>query len=180
MRPVEQLREFDAFLAARGQRFDAVVVGGAALALLGVTDRETRDCDVLDPDIPDEVLAAAKDFAAAQRANGTTLDESWLNNGPKDLKRTLPDGWATRLQPAYSGTALHLQTLGRRDLLATKLFAMCDRETDADDCRRLAPTRAEVEDLRAWLHEQDANEAWPAHVDQRLERLLREIGDVRP
>jgi hypothetical protein len=179
VKPAEQLKGFDALLARRWLRFDAVVVGGAALALLGVTERETRDCDVLDPDIPGEVLTAAQDFAAAQRAKGITLDDGWLNNGPVDLERALPDGWAERLRPAYSGTALHLQTLGRRDSLATKLFAMCDRETDADDCRRLAPTREEVDDLRSCLHDQGADDAWPAHVDQRLDRLLREIDSVR-
>ena len=180
MKPATLLQEFDAFLAERDVRFEAVIIGGAALALLGVIDRETRDCDVLDPDIPDEIVAIAKEFAIAQTRLGHALDENWLNNGPSDLKRTLPEGWGQRLQEAFSGQAVRLQTLGRNDLLATKLFALCYRETDADDCRRLAPTREEVDALQPWVIEQDANTLWPAHVKQRLERLLVEVENVRP
>lgn len=180
MKPLPLLQQFDAFLVQRALRFEGVVIGGTALALLGVIDRETRDCDVLDPEIPEPVTNAAREFAHAQTRAGQPLDEHWLNNGPQDLKRTLPEGWSARLQPAFSGKAVELQTLGRKDLLATKLFALCDRETDAQDCLRLAPTRAEVEALLPWVAEQDANELWPAHVEKRLERLLAEVENVRP
>jgi hypothetical protein len=40
---------FDAYLAPNGLSFQAVVIGGAALNLLGAVVRATKDCDVLDP-----------------------------------------------------------------------------------------------------------------------------------
>lgn len=49
MQPSAIIPAFDAYLAARGLRFDAVIIGGSALVLLGVVTRTTDDCDVLDP-----------------------------------------------------------------------------------------------------------------------------------
>jgi len=49
MLPRETIARFDSFLHERGLGLEAVVVGGAALGLLGVTDRQTRDVDVLQP-----------------------------------------------------------------------------------------------------------------------------------
>ena len=42
--PRETLEAFDRFLADRTLRPDAVVIGGAALNLLGVISRPTKDC----------------------------------------------------------------------------------------------------------------------------------------
>jgi hypothetical protein len=47
MLPRVTLDAFDQFLAARELRLDAVVLGGAALVLLGVIERATRDVDDL-------------------------------------------------------------------------------------------------------------------------------------
>ena len=75
MKPRETLEAFDAFLAERGLRLDAVVVGGAALNLLGVVSRPTKDCDILYPQLPDEIGNAAKAFAAARRQAGVDLGD---------------------------------------------------------------------------------------------------------
>jgi len=63
MKPKETLMEFDEYLAVRKLTFEAIVIGGAALAILGVVSRETQDCDVLDPNIPPEVANAAREFS---------------------------------------------------------------------------------------------------------------------
>ena len=49
MCPRETLQAFDRLLAQRGLRLDAIVVGGAALNLLGVISLETKDWDILHP-----------------------------------------------------------------------------------------------------------------------------------
>ena len=49
MKPRETLAAFDRYLAARDLRLEAVVIGGAALNLLGVVARPTKDCDILSP-----------------------------------------------------------------------------------------------------------------------------------
>ncbi|OGQ09138.1 MAG: hypothetical protein A2138_12010 [Deltaproteobacteria bacterium RBG_16_71_12] len=82
MKPRETIRPFDAFLAARGLKLEAVIVGGAALVLLGAITRETRDCDVMVPDLPRDNLGAAHAFAAEVRGTGVPLQDDWLNNGP--------------------------------------------------------------------------------------------------
>ena len=143
MLPRPTIEAFDAWLKARLLRLEAVVIGGLALGLLGITNRQTRDFDVLHPELPEDVAQAARDFASDMRDKGVALADDWLNNGPIQVADILPDGWLLRVQVAYEGKAIKLLTLGRADLLKTKLFALCDRGTDLDDCLALGPTAAE-------------------------------------
>jgi hypothetical protein len=176
MKPLEVLQQFDSFLAAKGLSFDAIVIGGAALAILGTITRETQDCDVLSPKIPADILKAAKDFSHELTAQGGDLKEDWLNNGPETLMDVLPKEWRTRTQELYAGKALHLQTLGRPDLLRSKFFAYCDRQQDLPDCIALKPTKAEVQDAMDWLRHQDTNPGWPEHVNKSMAALAKRLG----
>jgi hypothetical protein len=94
MEPTDILSQFDRFLAERGLALEAIVIGGAALALLGVISRQTRDCDVLYPQLPDAIKEAASEFATQVRQQGDVLADDWLNNGPSLLADVLPEGWA--------------------------------------------------------------------------------------
>ncbi|HEX6851705.1 MAG TPA: hypothetical protein VF139_09895 [Candidatus Polarisedimenticolaceae bacterium] len=78
MKPLETIGRFDRFLADEGLHLDAVVIGGVAMALLGVPSRQTRDCDVLTPQIPTAIVDAASRFAARERERSQALDESDL------------------------------------------------------------------------------------------------------
>ena len=176
MRPRETLTAFDHYLEALGLHFRGVVIGGAALNLLGLVSRTTRDCDILDPVLPTDVLAAASAFAAERRRLGEILDDGWLNNGPASLVRELPSGWRDRLAPAFAGQALVLTTLGRADLLRSKLLALCDRGIDLADCLALAPAAGELAALLPWVEEQDLNPAWPDHVRATLADLAQRLG----
>lgn len=176
MVPRETMKAFDAWLSERPLSFEAVIVGGSALALLGVIDRQTRDLDVLFPPLTKAVQEAAREFAAHVRRDGIQLADDWLNNGPMDLGSTLPAGWLERVQSLYSGIALKLSTLGREDLLKSKLFALCDRGTDLGDCLARAPTRGEIDGAETWLVQQDADPMWPEHVRETLVDLSRRLG----
>jgi hypothetical protein len=176
MYPRETLQAFDRFLAARGLRLGAVVVGGTALNLVGVVTRETRDCDILEPILSPEILEAAREFAAEQTVTGNRLSAGWLNNGPAQLVAVLPDGWRGRLQLAFRGSRIELLTLGRADLLKVKLFAMLDRGLDLADCIALHPTASELADARPWLENQDLNPGWPEHVRRTLADLAQRLG----
>ena len=176
MLPRRTIEAFDLHLAAVGLRLDAVVIGGSALALLDVITRETRDFDILAPALDPGVADAARAFAAAQRSLGVPLMDEWLNNGPMQLGDVLPADWRSRVRVAYEGVAVRLDTLGRADLLCTKLFALCDRGTDLTDCLALAPTAAEVTEALPWVAYQDANPDWPNHVAATLADLQRRLG----
>ncbi len=168
------LREFDIYLASLNLRFRSVIIGGAALIALGIIKRATRDVDCLDPVLPEAVKVAARRFALERR--DLQLDENWLNNGPISLQNDLPNGWRERLVPVFAGAAIELHTLGRLDLLATKLFAYCDRQQDEDDCAALSPTAEELATCLPWLMERDGNPHWPENVKISLRRLAGRLG----
>ena len=176
MFPRPTIEAFDRYLADVGLSFDAIVIGGSALCLLGVTDRPTRDFDVLAPLLSAEVSSGARSFARAQRELNVDLGDDWLNNGPMQLTEVLPSDWRIRVQPLFKGSALVLDTLGRPDLLKTKLFALCDRGTDLSDCLALEPTADELTEATPWLVVQDANPDWTSHVTATLTDLRRRLG----
>ena len=176
MSPRETLEAFDRYLTDRGLRLDAVVIGGAALNLLGVISRATKDCDILDPPLPAPIAEAARGFAAASRKRGAELEDDWLNNGPASLASVLPPGWRERLQTVFSGVSIELRCLGRMDLLRSKLFALCDRGFDLGDCLALTPTADESRAILPWLEQQGGNPDWPAHVRATLADLGRKLG----
>jgi hypothetical protein len=143
---------------------DAVVIGGAALNLLGVVSRPTKDCDILYPEIPKELTEAARAFAAEMRRTGQFLQDDWLNNGPASLAAQLPSGWKNRLRAVFTGAAICLQCLGREDLLRAKLFALCDRGIDLGDCLALTPTAEELAAVVLWLEQQARSCRLAAHL----------------
>lgn len=166
----------EAWLASRSLQLEAIVVGGSALALLGLTERQTRDVDILHPELSAEVALAAREFAAHLRGQGVQLADDWLNNGPMQLAEVLSAGWRLRVRSTFEGAALRLTVLGRADLLKTKLFALCDRGTDLADCIALTPESEELDEAEPWLAEQDANPMWPEHVRSTLADLRRRLG----
>ena len=165
------LDAYDTFLEERGLQLDAIIVGGTALNLLGYISRQTRDVDIIAPELSEALKLASEEFAETI----PTLWSNWLNNGPSSLVEILPTGWETRLQDSYIGTALHLKTLGRSDLLKTKLFAYCDRGTDLSDCLAMKPTPEELDDALTWVILQDANPLWPEHVRASFEVLTQQL-----
>jgi hypothetical protein len=136
-------------------RLEAVVIGGAALNLLGVVHHTTKDCDVLHPALSQAVVEAAKEFAALRRADGDVVADDWFNNGPQSLAPLLPTGWQERLVVVFEGDAIVLRSLGRLDLLRSKVFSLCDRALDLNDCVTLAPAPDELRELEPWLALQD-------------------------
>jgi hypothetical protein len=141
-----------------------------------VINRSTKDCDILDPTIPPEIVDAAQKFAAEQPRTGEMLQDDWLNRGPASLVPALPPAWQDRLEIAFTGAALNLRSLGRLDLLRSKLFALCDRAIDLTDCIALAPSASELKELLPWVEHQDANRDAPAHVRATFPDLGTRLG----
>jgi hypothetical protein len=160
----EVIVEFDQFLLTKGLCFSAVIIGGAALNIMDISSRKTRDVDCLDPEIPVEIKIASKDFATIRSDLG--LDINWLNNGPITLKTDLPNGWRARIDTLFVGKSLNLSVLGRADLLKSKLFAYCDRIT---------PDFEDLKDAIDWVQNRDAHPSWPAHVEKSFSILSKAL-----
>ena len=124
----------------------------------------------------DVFLAASGLQLEATITGGEVLRDDWLNNGPSALTPLIPEGRRTRLQPVYKGEAIRLWTLGRPELLLTKLWALCDRGLDLGDCLALQPTPDELHQAEAWIGPQGLNPGWPQHVRATLEDLARRLG----
>jgi hypothetical protein len=169
-----EIQRFDIYLKKLGLTFEAIIIGGAALNIMDVVSRQTKDVDFLDPDIPAEIKNASEAFA--NNNPDLKLDaKNWMNNGPKSLIRDLPTGWRNDLQKIYQGEALTLWTLGRLNLLRTKLYAYADREQDYGDCMALNPSLKELEDCKEWVLLGDGNDLWPERVDFIFQKLKEDL-----
>lgn len=153
-----------------GETRTLIVCGGAALIVSGIIERQTRDMDVLAPEI-DGVLSRIADSLESEFG----LGPNWLNNGPASLIKDLSPGWRERTDELYVGSNLQVRALGRIDLLATKLYAFCDREDDFSDVLQLKPTRNELEQLKPWVLRRDASNLWPERVNSCFERIRKEL-----
>lgn len=123
------------------------LAGGAALNLMGVSDRATFDADMLAPQI-DEILKGA----SLKVASDLHLDSGWLNNGVKFFEAFLSPKWKTRSVLVLSLSNLKVHCLHRVDLLCLKLNAMSDRAgSDLEDILRISPSDSELEEAQMIL-----------------------------
>ena len=166
---------FDKFLASRKIKFEAIIIGGAALNIMDVINRVTRDVDFLDPNIPEEIKNLSIQFAKKHQELKLDADH-WINNGPRTLIRDLPKDWRNNLQKIFTGEALILWTLGRHDLLRTKLYACADRDIDYPDCIALCPTADELIVCKEWVLLGDGNPLWKERVEELYIRLKKDLG----
>ena len=165
--PITIIKDFDRYLADQALTFEGIIIGGAALAILGVITRTTRDVDLMTSPIPPIILRHAKAFAKAY-----SLAENWLNDAPSSLERELPKDWRSKVQKIFEGNALTLWTLAREHLIISKLFAACDREADDfNDLLLMKPTVKEIDEARDWVSRLDGNPDWPAQVAALAQRL---------
>lgn len=169
------ITEFDHFLAKNGLEFEAVIIGGAALNIMEIISRITSDVDFLDPEIPSHIKKASIEFARSHQH--LKLDpNNWFNNGPRDLIRDLPPNWRANIQKIFEGESITLWTLGRLDLLRTKLYACSDRDTDYNDCLALNPSPDELNACKDWVLKQDASELWPERVEDVFRKVAKGLG----
>jgi hypothetical protein len=150
-------------LAARGERYELVVIGGAALLALGFVRRTTRDVDIVAiregdglvaPDPMPPPLREARDRVAADFG----IPEAWLNTGPGSFVRDgLPDGFMDRLEPRAYGASLIVHFASRLDQIHFKLYAAVDQGPGKheSDLRTLAPTRDELIAAAQWTRQLD-------------------------
>jgi hypothetical protein len=163
-------------LAARGERFELVVIGGSALLALGLVERTTRDVDIValrsgddleaaDP-LP-EALRAARDLVARD----FSLSPRWLNPGPtKLLEFGLPAGFPDRLERRDFGPGLVVYFASRLDQIHFKLYAAVDEGGPGkheSDLRALNPSAAELVAAARWSRSHDPSPAYAQELRAR-------------
>lgn len=168
------INDFDKFLYQEHLKFEAYIIGGAALTILNVISRMTEDIDCIDPEIPPHIKKASIEFIQNNPQYGLN-PAKFLNNGPISILKTLPSDWRLRSQIIYQGNAITFWTLGKIDLLKTKLDAMVQRGRDFEDVVAMAPTREELEECRPWVLSADGGEFWPQMVEESFERLIERL-----
>lgn len=155
-----------ALLGEAGPAFELVVVGGAALNILGFVSRPTRDVDVLGLRLRSggSRIVKASPFppelatAVAQAATDLGLDAGWLNAGPTDLLDWgLPEGFQSRLIQRSYGPRLLVDLPNRVDLISLKVYAAADTGVGrhTDDLRALGATCEELLAGAVWARTHD-------------------------
>lgn len=173
-------------LAAVGNRFDLVVIGGSALLALGLVERATRDVDVL-AIVEGEILTSADPLPPAlakardRVARDFGLPSDWLNPGPTELLRFgLPHGFLARLETRAYGDALTIRYASRLDQIHFKLYAMVDQGAGRHetDLRAMTPSDAELLAAARWARTHDPSEGFRQELEAALAHLG--LGDVDP
>ena len=181
----ELLQAVGDHLAAEGLEASIVVVGGASLNLLGIVERSTHDVDVIaratgldgagpvhlhpGKPLPEELSRAVRTVA-----RDFSLQDDWLNS-------EVASQWSYGLPPTLPHDiewrkfgALDVGLVGRRTLIALKLFAVADRgprSVHLQDLLALAPTREELDEAAEWVLTQDASPLFPRIVAGVIEHV---------
>jgi len=167
---VNIIEEFDIYLDKNSLKFEAIIIGGAALSILHIISRMTEDVDCIDPEIPVEIKNASTEFIRKNPQYGLN-PEKFLNNGPISIINTLPEGWKERTRLIFEGKSLTFFTLGRIDLLKTKLDAMVHRGRDMEDVIAMKPSNDELQECLEWVLNADGGEHWPEMVKESFNEL---------
>lgn len=166
-------------LAAAGQRFELVVIGGSGLLALGVIERSTRDVDLLALRSDDELgsadpLPAELEAARNLIARDFSLPTDWLNPGPTDLLTFgLPEGFIDRLERRDYGQALTVYFASRYDQIHFKLYALVDQGLGKHehDLRALSPTEEELVAAARWSRSHDPSEGYAQVLGEVLAHM---------
>lgn len=189
---VELLTATGEHLAAEDEEVGIVVLGGAALNLLGVVHRTTRDVDVValgeapvpageDAEIrPPRPLPEALVRAIETVARDFGLPDDWMNATAGLQWRTgLPPGLESRLEwRRFAG--LHVGLVSRYDLIHFKLYAAADSKgpesVHYQDLLALEPSAEELAEAAAWVRQQDPSPGFATILDDVLTLVREDVG----
>lgn len=184
--PLQRVGEL---LAARGERFRIVIVGGAALQLLGLVDRATTDVDIIafagtdapsrKLERPPDPLPASLRRAAETVASDLGLRTDWLN---AQTAMQWDFGMPPHLDDEirwYDFGGLEVGAVGRLGLIHLKLFAAVDggpAGVHFQDLLVLKPMEHELDLARRWVETQDASPDFARLLEEVVRRATRNPG----
>jgi Nucleotidyltransferase of unknown function (DUF6036) len=167
-------------LAATGDSYELVVIGGSGLLMLGAIDRATRDIDLVAlrsgsaltvPDPLPDALREARD----RIARDFSLPLNWLNSGPASLLDLgLPEGFLDRVESRDFGDHLTVHFASRFDPVHFKLYASVDAGPGkhSQDLEALVPTPEELLQAARWTRTHDPSPGF----EEVLRRVLAHYG----
>jgi hypothetical protein len=174
-------------LAREGERFELVVIGGAALSALGLVSRTTADIDVVGLQAgalitPAEPLPEALRVARDRVGRDFGLSSDWLNAQAADVVRLgLPAGFAERMDSRDYPPALTVHFASRLDLIHFKLHAFADRGPGGkheQDLRALGPTPDELVAAGRWAMTHDPSPGFRTVLGEALRALSVDDADL--
>lgn len=168
-------------LGKAGEGCALVIVGGAALSLLGFVARTTNDIDIiarLDATgeiAPPDPLPAVVQVAILRVARDYALPSTWMNT-------TVGMQWRTGLPPNFEHGltwrpfgALLVGLPDRGAMISLKLYASADQPGPDTrhhrDLLALHPTADELHMAAAWVLGQDSSAAWPEVVQRVVDHV---------
>jgi hypothetical protein len=177
-------------LAAERVEIGIVVLGGAALNLLGILERTTRDVDVLALTssvsenglpllTPPEPLPQPLKRAMERVARDFRLPKDWVDTTMGlQLQTGLPPGLERRIHWRRYG-ALLVGLVDRYDLIFFKLYAAADsggpESVHYQDLLTLHPSSEELDEAAAWVRQQDPSSGFSIILEQVIERLRTDV-----
>jgi len=164
------IKELDRALGKEDCSMEIYVCGGAALALLGLSNRKTGDVDMIA-----KFVEPALDRAIKHVAKKYGYPETWMNNRVSPIIDRLPLNWKKTATKAFDGENLTVFSLSRQNLINSKLHACVERRSsDYYDLIILSPTVAELKKGRHYcLKQKSSNPIW---TDAFINMLKRELG----
>jgi hypothetical protein len=160
-----------------------VVGGGSALLVQKISNRQTKDVDVMvmrewEGDVVSAYpLPIILKKAAAKVAEELRLDANWLNESASlhgfDFS-LVPSWFWQELDTREYGKNLRISFISRKGLILLKLGAALDRDQrrDMEDLASLKPTGAETEELLLWV----LKNRHDSTTHPKLSTLLTELG----
>jgi len=144
------LFQLDQALESKNIERTFTIFGSSALIIQGLAsdNRTTVDIDIVDPEIDTELLLISMDISSQ-----LGLEISWLNSAGYIFSKNFPIGWKDRTILTYKGSNLKVFCLSRKDLIASKFLAYCQRSSNTDfiDLTALAPAHKEIAFVEEWL-----------------------------
>jgi hypothetical protein len=158
-------------------KWHLIVCGGAALSVLNLVQRTTKDIDVIGKLIGDKINYADFDPIFIEQisliAELFNLPSDWINTGPESFIKTgLPKGITKRLTTKNYGNNLSIGFISRYDQIFLKLYASVDRGGyHVDDLIKLNPKETELLNACKWVCEQDTSEGFYILLKSMLEQI---------
>ena len=195
--PIVAGRDIDELMTAFAQELrlrdsavvELCVIGGAALGVLGLASRPTKDIDVVSLAetkggiiqlVDARPLPASIVAAIAEISSQFGIEANWLNIniGPAGLVDWgLPDGFESRLVAKSYGELLIVHFAGRVDQMCFKTYAAADvAGRHLTDLMALAPSADEMDFAFRWVVEQDSSVAFRSQLEGLADYL--EVWDV--